>query len=233
MSDRQDPMPGTQPAAPRATDPGATPPPPQSGPDDRPTHRVAAPTDRVAAPTGAGATAVGADGAPIGAGPTPAPDYSPRPVAVRRPDTLGALLLLLAGLAAGFSLLLRWLEDDDATGLDLVQRGFDDLGQGIGEVFDTGFWQPMTVILGGALLFVLAFLLFVPGRRHRFVGVVALVVSLLMTAAVLVPLWRADWDLGTFDLGFWFAIAAAALGLLGSLKALLTGRKYASEGKRG
>ena len=43
---------------------------------------------------------------------------------------------------------------------------------------------------------------------------------------VLVPLFQADWDLGSFDIGFWFACAVAVLGLLGGLKALLTGRRY-------
>jgi hypothetical protein len=183
-----------------------------------------APGDPPAPPDGpGGATAVGA-----GAGPTTAtvPDYSPRPVAVRRPDTLAGLLLLFAGLVAGVSLLLRWLTDDDATGLDLVRRGFDDLGQSIGQVFATGFWQPMTVVLGGGVLFVLGLLLFLPARRHRAVGAVALALSVVVAVAVLIPLWRAGWDLGEFDVGFWFAIAVAVLGLLGALKALLTGRRY-------
>ena len=43
--------------------------------------------------------------------------------------------------------------------------------------------------------------------------------SLGVTAAVLVPLAKADWDLGFFGPGFWCAIAVAVLGLLGSLKA--------------
>ena len=42
---------------------------------------------------------------------------------------------------------------------------------------------------------------------------------------MLVPLADADWDLGFFGPGFWCAIAVAVLGLLGSLKALLTGPK--------
>ena len=47
------------------------------------------------------------------------------------------------------------------------------------------------------------------------------------SSAVLVPLAIAGWDLGFFGIGFWFAIAVAVLGLLGSLKALLTGRSTA------
>ena len=48
---------------------------------------------------------------------------------------------------------------------------------------------------------------------------------IVAAAGVLVPLYRADWDLGVFAVGFWFGIAVAVLGLLGSLKALLTGPK--------
>ena len=155
------------------------------------------------------------------------PDYSPRPVAVRRPDVLAGLLLLLAGLAAGLSLPLRWLSgDDDSTGLDLVRRGFDDLGEGVGELVDTGFWQPLAVVLGGAVLAVLGLLCFLPARRHRVLGVLALLVTAAVAAAVLVPLFQAGWDLGRFRTGFWLACAVAVLGLLGGLKALLTGRKY-------
>ena len=155
-----------------------------------------------------------------------APDYSPRPVAVRRPDVLAGLLLLLAAGAAAGSLLLRWLARDDSTGMDLVRRGFDDLGRGVGELVDTGFWQPLTVVLGGAVLGLLGLLCFLPAKRHRVLGVLALLVSAGVAAAVLVPLVQAGWDAGRFRLGFWLACAVAALGLLGGLKALLTGRKY-------
>ena len=81
------------------------------------------------------------------------------------------------------------------------------------------------IVLGGGVLFVLGILMWLPARSHRFLGVLALLVSLGVTAAVLVPLADADWDLGVFGPGFWCAIAVAVLGLLGSLKAALTGRK--------
>ena len=146
------------------------------------------------------------------------PAWSTERVVFRRTDALAGLLLLLAGLAAGLSLLLRWLADDDASGLDLVRRGF----QGLGELVRTGLWQPLAVVLGGAVLLVLGLLMFLPARGHRFWGLLALVVSGVVTAAVLVPLSAAGWDLGFFDAGFWCAIAVAVLGLLGALKALLT-----------
>ena len=46
------------------------------------------------------------------------------------------------------------------------------------------------------------------------------------TRNALVPLADADWELDFFGPGFWCAIAVAVLGVLGSLKALLTGKKY-------
>jgi hypothetical protein len=150
------------------------------------------------------------------------PHYSDRPVAFRGPESLGGLLLILAGVAAGVSLLLDWLADNDATGLDLVRDGLGDIGGS----FSDGLWQPLAIVLGGGVLFVLGILLWLPMRTHRFFGLLALLVSLAVTAGVLVPLADADWDLGVFGPGFWCGIAVAVLGLLGSLKAILTGPKY-------
>ena len=153
-----------------------------------------------------------------------APPYSARPVALRGPESLGGLLLILAGVAAGISLLLDWLADDDISGWSLVREAFDDLGN----VFDNGLWQPLAIILGGGVLLVLGVLMWLPMRSHRFLGVLALLVSLVVTAGVLVPLADEGWDLSVFGLGFWFGIAVAVLGLLGSLKASLTGPRYRS-----
>ena len=182
---------------------------------------------------GAGQSGSGTHGVSSGAhGPvgTPenyytAPKYSTTPIALRRPDAFAALMLVLAGIAAAVSLFVNWLSTEDESGLDLVRRGFDTFGDGIGEVFSTGFWQPLFVVLGGGLLFVLGLLMFVPAKTHRFLGVLALIISLCAAAAVLVPLARSGWDFGRFDLGFWFAVAVPVLGLLGSLKALLSGPK--------
>lgn len=157
-----------------------------------------------------------------------APTYSTTPIALRRPDAFAALMLVLAGVAAGVSLLLRWVSGEDPNGLDLVRRGFEIIGDSVGEVFSSGFWQPLTIVLGGGLLFILGLFMFLPAKTHQFLGMIALLISLAATAAVLVPLARANWDFGEFDLGFWFAIAVPVLGLLGSLKALLTGPKFAT-----
>lgn len=155
------------------------------------------------------------------------PQYSAAPMAVRQPDPASALLLLLAGLSAGFSLLLPWLADDDVTGLTLVKDGFTALGGGVGEVIGSGYVQPMTIVLGGGALFVLGLLVLLPARGHRLAGLVSLVVALLVTMAVLVPLAVAGWDLREFGIGFWFAMAVAVLGLLGAAKALVTRRSRA------
>ena len=158
-----------------------------------------------------------------------APQDTTTPIAVRRSDVFAGLLLVLAGVAAAISLLLDWVKGNDESGLDLLKDGFDTFGDGIGTVFSSGFWQPIAIILGGGVLFILGLLVLVPAKSHRFLGVLALIVSLCVVAAVLVPLARSGWDFGSFDLGFYFAIAVAVLGLLGSLKALLSGPKYATQ----
>jgi hypothetical protein len=147
-----------------------------------------------------------------------APPYSDQPVAIRGPESLGGLLLILAGLVAAVSLILHWLDGHDVSGWGFVRKGLDD----VGGAFGSGLWQPLVIVFGGGVLFLLGLMLWLPARSHRFVGVVALVVSLAVTAGVLVPLIDAKWKLGYFGPGFWCAIAVAVLGLLGSLKAILT-----------
>jgi hypothetical protein len=165
---------------------------------------------------------------PSGHGTTSAPELSTPPPRVRRPDGVASVLLLLAGMAAGISLLLRWLPGSDLTGYDLVRRGLDDLAEGgVAELLGTGFWQPMAVVLGGAALFLLALLVVLPARSHRFLGGLALGIALVAGAGVLVPLAAVGWDPDTIDTGFWFAVAVPVLGLLGALKALVTSPRWA------
>ena len=83
-------------------------------------------------------------------------------------------------------------------------------------------WQPLAIVLGGGLLFVLGLLMLVPARAHRTLGLLALLLAAAAGAGVLVPLAAAKWRLGVFDVGFFCGIAVAVLGLLGALKALLT-----------
>jgi hypothetical protein len=147
-----------------------------------------------------------------------APEYSTRPVAYRRPDILAGLLLILAGVAAAISLVLHWVKGSKATGLDLVREGFRSLSH----LVSTGFWQPLVIVLGGGVLFLIGVLALLPARSHRFLGLLALLVTLAVLAGLLVPLADSHWSFNLFDVGFWFACAAGVLGLLGSLKALVT-----------
>lgn len=163
-----------------------------------------------------------------GTGETTAPPYSDRPVAIRGPESLGGLLLILAGIVAAVSLVLHWLHGHDVTGWGLLRKALDDVGGSFG----SGLWQPLVIVLGGGLLFLLGLVLWLPARSHRFVGLVALLVSLAVTAGVLVPVIDAKWKLGFFGPGFWCAIAVAVLGLLGSLKALLRRSSGSHRGQR-
>ena len=145
-------------------------------------------------------------------------------MAVRRGDAFGALCLLLAGVAAALSLLLPWTPDGP-TGLDLAGDVVDQARTGWTGLLDRGLWQPGAVLAGGAVLVLLGLLLLVPARAHRTLGVLALLVAGVVVAAVLVPAYDRDWQPDAFDLGFAFALGVAGLGLLGALKALLTGPK--------
>jgi hypothetical protein len=194
MSEREDSTPGPSTDHPRGHDGGAT------------VYR------------GSAAPRTTASDAPSGGADATAPEYSDRPVALRRPDLLAALLLVLAGVAAAISLVLRWVRGNSATGLDLVRRGFSSAGH----LVSTGLWQPLAIVLGGGVLLVLGVLVFLPARSHRFLGALALLVLAFVVAALLVPFADAHWHTGFFDFGFWFACAVGVLGLLGSLKALLT-----------
>jgi hypothetical membrane protein len=171
-------------------------------------------------PPGYGETAYGRPGAPVEA---TTPAYSTRPVAARRPDPLAALALLLAGIVAAVSLLVTWLAHSQATGWTLLRDAFRDLGG----LFHTGLWQPLAIIVGGGLLFLLGLLVLIPARAHRTLGLLALLVTGAVGAGVAVPLVDANGHLGVFDLGFFLGIAVAVLGLIGSLKALLTGPRTA------
>ncbi len=142
------------------------------------------------------------------------------PVAVRRADTVAGLLLLLAGMAAGVSLLVVWV-NGGVTGLELVRDGIIDVRSG-----RPAAWQPLAVVGGGVALFVLGLLMYAPARTHRFLGVLALLVSLPAAAGVLVPLADANWQPAPFAVGASFAVAVGALGLLGALKALSTGPRW-------
>lgn len=158
-----------------------------------------------------------------GPGAATAPDYAGRPVAFRRPDTLAGLLLVLAGVAAGVSLLLHWVDNSTVIGWALMRSAGHALRTSWSSFVDSGLWQPVAAVAGGGVLFVLGLLMFVPARTHRALGVLALLVSIGAGAGILVALSGAGWHVGRFQFGFWLAAAVPVLGLIGSLKALLTG----------
>ena len=143
-------------------------------------------------------------------------------VAVRYPDRVGCALLVLAGVAANVTLSLPWLLREGSSGLSLVSHGVEVLGDGVGALAGSNLWQPLTVVAGGGLFVLLGLGLLVPARAHRFLGLLALLVALATAAAVLVLLGGAGWRVDRFGLGFWFAAAVPVLGLIGSLKAMLT-----------
>jgi hypothetical protein len=150
-------------------------------------------------------------------------------VVLRRPDRLGGILLLLAGVAAGASLWFPWVRRTGATGLTLARRAIDAAGTGVGALGRSGLWQPLAVVLGGAVLFLLGLLLFRRARTHRLVGLLALLVAEAVTVGVVVLLAGARWLPGRIGPGLWLAVAAAGLGLLGALKALLSGPRVTTE----
>jgi len=143
-------------------------------------------------------------------------------VVVRRADRFGACALVLAGVAANVSLSLSWAPGQGPTGLSLVERGVEGFGLGSGDWTLGAVWEPFAVVLGGGLLVLLGFLLLVPARAHRLLGVLALVVSLAAAAALVLLMADGGWGADQFGPGMWCAVAVPVLGVLGALKAMLT-----------
>ena len=134
---------------------------------------------------------------------------------VRRADRFGAAALVLAGVAANMSLSLSWSPGEAPTGLALVQTRCRDPARRRGASASSGVWEPIVVVLSGGVLVVLGFLLLVPARTHRLVGVLALAVSLAAAAAVVVLLADGGWGADQFGPGLWCAVAVPILGTLG------------------
>ena len=156
--------------------------------------------------------------------PVAAPPASASPALVvvrhpRRSDPLAAVPLVLAGVAANVSLSLPWPPADGPSGLSLVQQGLRALDSGA--AWDA-LWQPFVVVLCGGLLVALGFLMMVPARAHRLVGVLALVVALAAAAAVVLLIVDTDVADDRFGPGLWCAVAVPVLGMLGALKGMLT-----------
>jgi hypothetical protein len=150
------------------------------------------------------------------------PEPAIRLVVLPRADPLAGIALVLAGVAAAASLWVPWVEGDADTGSSLVVRGLTAVGSGLVALDRSGLWQPVAIVLGGVLLLLLGVLLFLPSRTHRVVGVLSLLVASGATAGVLFLMASAGWSTARFGPGMWLAVAVAALGILGALKAMLT-----------
>ncbi len=148
--------------------------------------------------------------------------YAAEPVAVRRPDPFAGLLMVLSGVGIGISLLLNWFAD--ASGYDIFRGGLDNAGSFLRD----GVWQPLVIVFGAAVLFLVGLTAFIPGRSRRALGLIAALVAVAMVAAVMTALVNTDFDLSRFEPGFHVVIAAVALGLLGALKAAVTPPKRVS-----
>jgi hypothetical protein len=155
------------------------------------------------------------------AGPDGSPP-SPGLVFLKRADRVAGGALVLAGVAANVSLSLSWSAGAGPPGLSLVRRGVEFLEAGVGESIYAAVWQPLVIVLSGGLFVVLGLLLLIPARTHRLVGLLAMIVALAATAAVVLLLAETDWGIDRFGPGMWCAIAVPVLGLVGALKAMLT-----------
>jgi hypothetical protein len=143
-------------------------------------------------------------------------------VAVPRSEPLAGLALLLAGVAAVVSLWLPWWRGPAVAGLTLVRQGLAILASGPGALARSGLWQPVVVVLGGGVLFLVGLALFRRARSHRPAGLLALLVTLAAASGVVVPVANANWTVGSLGAGMWCAVAVVLLGGLGALKAMLT-----------
>ena len=175
-----------------------------------------------------------------GSGPLPVLEPSPpqaplehqiRVVALPRADPLAGVALVLAGIAAGGSLVLPWREGQPETGSSLVRTGLAAVGSGFEDIGRSGLWEPPAIVIGGALLLLLGVLLFLPARTHRVVGVLALFITAGVCAAVLSRVARLGWVTEGFGPGMWLAVAVAGLAVLGTLKAMLTVPRVTVKGR--
>jgi hypothetical protein len=180
-------------------------------------------------PTETGPTLLGFPAEETEGAETPGADEGPDilpfhrvPGVLKRVDRVGATALVLAGVAANVSLLLSWAPGEGPAGLALIQHSVEALRSGAADPADSGLWQPLVVVVSGGLLVVLGLLLLVPARAHRLVGVVALMVTLAAAAAVILLMADTGWTMDEIGPGLWCAVAVPVLGLLGSLKALVS-----------
>jgi hypothetical protein len=153
----------------------------------------------------------------------PGEDELPGPglrlVVARRADPVAGVALLLAGGATAASLWLPWAQGG-AAGESLVRRALE--VPGVADLLAGDGWPPVAVVVSGAAFLLVCPLLFRPARTHRVAGMLALLAAVPAAAGVLLLSADARWDTERFGAGLWCAVAVAALGVLGALKAMLT-----------
>ena len=145
-----------------------------------------------------------------------------RLVTVQRPDPIAGIALLLAALAAIVSLWLPWGRGQGDTGWSLVRRALAVADAGAVDLGRSPLWQPLAIVLAGALLLLVGLFLFLPAPTHRVVGVLSLLVATGAATAVLFWVAEAGWNSARLGPGMWVAVAVPVLGILGALKAMLT-----------
>ena len=141
---------------------------------------------------------------------------------LKRADRVGAGALVLAGVAANVSLLLSWAPGEGPAGLALVQRGVEALGSGAAGPADSGLWQPLVVVVERRP----------PGRSRPAAARPRAGPSagrgaradrpLAAAAAVILLMADTGWRSTGSAPVMWCAVAVPVLGLLGSLKAMLS-----------
>ena len=152
-------------------------------------------------------------------GPT-APPYSTRRSRSAGPDVSRAACCSSWPVSRAVSLLLRWVHGDDTTGWTWSSRLRRPSATWSAPASGSR-WRSCWAV---ACCSSLGLLLLVPARSHRFLGVLALLVSLVVVAGVLVPLADATGSSAPSTSASGSPSRSPSLGLLGSLKALLTGR---------
>jgi hypothetical protein len=154
--------------------------------------------------------------------PAPESELPLRLVTVRRGDPVAGIALLLSGVAAIGSLWLPWWQDGTATGWVLARRALAVADVDVRALDGTALWEPLVIAICGGFLFLVGVMLFLPERTHRIAGLLSLLIASVATVAAVSAVADAEWSAARFGLGMWSAIAVAALGVLGALKAMLT-----------
>lgn len=132
-----------------------------------------------------------------------------------RNDVLAGLLLLIGGGAGVAQFFLPWASFE---GIGMTGKDYYDGATAAGETL-LGL-IPLVILIAGGLLALFGILLFVPMRSRKPLGSIALIVSLVSTAAAVYLLVDSGADLSGSDYGLYLALGSGVVALLGSIKAV-------------